>query len=454
MLEVISYIKENNDTYLNELKDFLRIPSISTLSGHKDDINKAASFVAEKLTSAGISRVNIFKTEGNPIVYGEWLGAPGKPVVLIYGHYDVQPVDPVDKWNSPPFEPVIKNGKIFARGATDDKGQLYVHIKSVEAYFKTRGSLPLNVKFLIEGEEEIGSENLEKFICSNTDLLKCDSVLISDTALYEEGVPTLTYGLRGLAYMEVELTGPSQDLHSGTFGGAVANPVNVLAGLISKLHDKNGKVTIPYFYSNVKKLTKKEKANFKRLKFSDRKFARDAGVTELSGEKGFSTLERIWIRPTLDCNGIFGGFTSTGAKTIIPSTASAKISMRLVPDQDPKKIVREFTKYIKKITPKSIKVVVKDLHSAYPVLTPLNDKAAIAASAAMEKAFGKKTVYIRDGGSVPIVTVFAKKLKVSPVLMGFGLNSENLHSPNEHFDLNHFQLGIISSALFFETYSI
>jgi acetylornithine deacetylase/succinyl-diaminopimelate desuccinylase-like protein len=453
LLEVISYIKENRNNYINELKDFLRIPSISTLAQHNEDINKAAEFVAAKLTSAGISRVNIFKTEGHPIVYGEWLGAPGKPVVLIYGHYDVQPVDPIDQWNSPPFEPVIKDGKIFARGATDDKGQIYMHIKSVEAFFKTIGSLPLNVKFLIEGEEEIGSENLEKFININSDLLKCDCVLISDTALYAAGIPTLTYGLRGLAYMEVEVTGPSQDLHSGTFGGSVANPINVLADLISRLHDKNGKITVPHFYSNVKKLTKKEKDNFRRLKFSEKTFAKEAGVIELYGEKGFSALEHIWVRPSLDCNGIYGGFTGKGAKTIIPSVATAKISMRLVPDQDPKKIVREFTKYIKKIAPKSVKVGVRDLHSAYPVMTPLNDKAAIAASVAMEKAFGKKTVYIRDGGSVPIVTVFAKKLKASPVLMGFGLNSENLHSPNEHFDLNHFQLGIISSALFFDTYS-
>ncbi len=451
--EVISYIKDNTNNYINELMDFLRIPSISTLPQHKEDINKAAEFVAAKLTSAGISRVNIFMTEGHPIVYGEWLGAPGKPVVLIYGHYDVQPADPIEQWNSPPFEPIIKDGKIFARGATDDKGQIYMHIKSVEAYFKTDGSLPLNVKFLIEGEEEIGSENLEKFINDNLDLLKCDTVLISDTALYAEGVPTLTYGLRGLAYMEVEVTGPSQDLHSGTFGGSVANPINVLADLISKLHDKNGKITIPHFYTNVKKLSRNEKNNFKRLKFSGKNFAREAGVNVLSGEKGYSTLEHIWTRPTLDCNGIFGGFTGKGAKTIIPSMATAKISMRLVPDQDPKKIAREFTKYLKKIAPKSVKIVVRDLHSAFPFITPLNEKATIAASEAMEKAFGKKTVYIRDGGSVPIVTVFAKELKAPLVLMGFGLNSENLHSPNEHFDLNHFQLGIISSALFFDTFS-
>jgi len=451
--EVTTYIQNNKEKFIEELKDFLRIQSISTLPEHKEAINTAAEFVARKLKTAGISRVNIFKTEGHPIVYGEWLGAPGKPTVLIYGHYDVQPVDPIDLWDHPPFDPLIKDGNIFARGATDDKGQLYMHIKSVEAYFKTAGSLPLNVKFLIEGEEEIGSENLEKFINDNTELLKCNAVLISDTELYEPGVPTLTYGLRGLAYMEVELTGPSQDLHSGSFGGAIANPINVLAEMISKLHDKNGRISIPHFYNNVIKITKKEKDNYKCLKFSDKKFAKELGVKELYGEKGFTTLQRLWARPTLDCNGIFGGFTSKGAKTIIPSMATAKISMRLVPNQDPKLISKEFTKYIKKLTPKSVNVIVRDLHCAYPVLTPLNDKAAIAASKAMEKAFGKKTVYVRDGGSIPIVTVFTKKLKAPTVLMGMGLNSENLHSPNEHFNLNHFILGIISSAWFMQEFS-
>jgi acetylornithine deacetylase/succinyl-diaminopimelate desuccinylase-like protein len=451
--EVTAYIQNNKEKFIDELKDFLKIQSISTLPEHKEAINTAAEFVARKLKAAGISRVNIFKTEGHPIVYGEWLGAPGKPTVLIYGHYDVQPVDPIELWDHPPFDPIIKNGKIYARGATDDKGQLYMHIKSVEAYFKTAGSLPLNVKFLIEGEEEIGSENLEKFINDNTELLQCNSVLISDTELYEAGVPTLTYGLRGMAYMEVELTGPSQDIHSGSFGGAVANPINVLAEIISKLHNKNGRITIPHFYNSVIKITKRERDNYKRLKFSEKKLAKELGVNELFGEKGFTTLERLWSRPTLDCNGIFGGFTGKGAKTIIPSMATAKISMRLVPNQDPRQIMKGFTKYVKKLAPKSVKVIVHDLHSAYPVLTPLDDKSAIAASKAMEKAFGKKTVYVRDGGSIPIVTVFTKKLKAPTVLMGMGLNSENLHSPNEHFDLTHFQLGIISSAYFMQEYS-
>lgn len=453
MHDVITFIKDNQQNYIEELKDFLKIPSISTLPEHKDDINRCAEFVADKLKNAGMSKVNIFQTEGHPLVYGEWLGAPGKPTVLIYGHYDVQPVDPIELWDNPPFDPVIKDGKIFARGATDDKGQMFIHVKSVEAFFKTEGSLPLNVKFIIEGEEEIGSESLETFINNNSDMLKCDAVLISDTALYDVGIPTLTYGLRGLAYFEVEVVGPNRDLHSGTFGGAVGNPINILASMIAKLHDKNGRVKISQFYNDVLKLTKKEKENFKALKFSDKKLAKELGVNALEGEKGFSSLERMWTRPTLDCNGIIGGFTGKGAKTVISSKASAKISMRLVPNQDPQKIAKLFIKYIKSITPKSVKVNINNLHSAYPALTPLEDKATIAASNAMAKAFGKKTVFMREGGSVPIVSAFSKKLKAPVVLMGLGLNSENLHSPNEHFNLNHFLLGIISSAYFFKEYS-
>jgi acetylornithine deacetylase/succinyl-diaminopimelate desuccinylase-like protein len=452
--DVISFIKNNKDNYINELKEFLKIPSISTLPENKEDIVKCAQFVAGKLKQAGMSRVEIFKTEGHPIVYGEWLGAPGKPTVLVYGHYDVQPVDPIELWDSPPFEPVIKDGKIFARGATDDKGQVFMHIKSVEAFFKTEGSLPLNIKFIIEGEEEVGSTNLTSFINKNKDFLKCNAVLISDTALYEPGSPALTYGLRGLSYMEVEITGPNRDLHSGEYGGSVANPINVLAEMISKLQDKNGRITIPGFYDDVLKLTKAEKENYKKLKFSDKKFAKGLNVSELKGEKGFSTLERIWVRPTLDCNGIIGGFTGKGAKTIIASKAAAKISMRLVPNQDSKKISKLFTKYIKQIAPRSVKVKITNLHGAEPCLTPLNDKATIAAAKAMEETFGKKTIFIREGGSIPIVSDFSKGLKAPVVLMGLGLNSENLHSPNEHFNLNHFELGIISSANFFKEYSL
>ncbi|OGU77700.1 MAG: peptidase M20 [Ignavibacteria bacterium RBG_16_34_14] len=453
MEEILGYIKNNKQNYIEELKEFLKIPSISTLTENKNDIARCAQFVSDNLKKIGLSRVEIIKTEGHPLVYGEWLGAPGKPTILIYGHYDVQPVDPVELWNSPPFEPTLKNGKIFARGATDDKGQVFMHFKSAEAYFKNEGSLPLNVKFIIEGEEEVGSESLNIFLKNNSDLLKCDAVLISDSSLYGPGIPTLTYGLRGIAYLEVEMIGPNRDLHSGSFGGAVANPINKMAQLISKLLDKDGKVTIPGFYDDVIKLTKKEKENFKTLKFSDKNFAKDLGVDELNGEKGFSTLERLWARPTFDCNGIIGGFTGKGAKTVIPSKVTAKISMRLVPDQDPNKIAKLFERHIKKIAPKSVKIKVTNLHGGYPSLTNIENPANIAASKAMAKAFGKKTVFMREGGSIPIVTEFSKKLKAPVVLMGLGLNTENLHSPNEHFDLNHFELGIISSAYFMKEFA-
>ncbi|HSD65012.1 MAG TPA: dipeptidase [Ignavibacteriaceae bacterium] len=449
----MNFIKENQQNYIDELKEFLRIPSISAIPENKDDINNAAKFVENKLRQAGLNRVEIFQTEGHPLVYGEWLGAPGKPTVLIYGHYDVQPVDPIELWTSPPFEPEIRDGKIWARGATDDKGQMFIHVKSVEAYFRAKGTLPVNVKFIIEGEEEIGSESLESFIRSHTDLLKCDAVLISDTSLFERGTPTLTYGLRGLCYMEVEVTGPEKDLHSGSFGGAIGNPINILAQMIAKLQDKNGHITIPGFYDDVKKVTPVERENFKKLHFSEKRYAKEVGVKELQGEKGYSTLERIWVRPTLDCNGIMGGYTGKGAKTVLPSFASAKISMRLVPDQKPAKIAKQFTDYIKKLAPKSVKINVKNLHGALPSLTPLNSPATQAASRAMERAFGKKTVYMREGGSIPIVNAFATKLKAPVVLMGMGLDSENLHSPNEHFDLNHFHLGIMSSAYFFDEFS-
>lgn len=453
MQEIINHIKSNKENYINELKDFLRIPSISTDKENKKDVARCARFVADALKKTGLKKVKIYKTKGHPLVYGEWLEAPGKPTVLIYGHYDVQPVDPIELWKNPPFDPIVKDGKIWARGATDDKGQVFMHVKSVEAFLKTTGKLPLNVKFIIEGEEEIGSENLEIFINQNKDKLKCDAILISDTSLYAKGIPTITYGLRGLAYFEIEVTGPKRDLHSGAFGGAVANPINVLAGIISKLQDEDGRVTVPGFYDNVLKLTKKEKENFKKLVFSEKKFAKELNVEKLQGEKGFSTLERIWVRPSLDCNGIIGGFVKKGAKTVIPSKASVKISTRLVPNQNPKKIAKNFIRYVEKISPKSVKVKISNVHSAESSLTSLNSEAIVAASKAMTKAFGKETIFIREGGSIPIVPTFSKKLKAQIVLMGLGLNSENLHSPNEHFDLNHFELGIISSAYFMDEFS-
>lgn len=453
MKEVIKFAKNNKAEYLEELKDYLRIPSISTLESSKKDIKKCSEFVASKLKDAGMETVKIIPTEGHPLVYAEWMKAPGKPTVLIYGHYDVQPIDPIELWKADPFEPVVKAGKIYARGADDNKGQNFVHIKSVEAFMKTKGELPLNIKFLIEGEEEIGSENLEKFISKNKKLLKCDTVLISDTSMYAPGIPTINYGLRGLTYMEIELTGPNRDLHSGSFGGGIANPINELAKIIYKLHDKNGKIAIPGFYSKVKPLTKKDRENYKKLKFNDSELMKEYGVKELSGEKGYSTLERFSGRPTLDCNGIVGGFTGEGAKTVLPSKASAKISMRLVPNQNPNEIARLFTKYVKSITPKSIKLKVKAHHGGLPIVMPLDDTAIKAASNAVSKAFGKETVYTREGGSIPIVVQFFNQLKAPVVLMGLGLETDNIHSPNEHFPLKNFNLGILSSIYFLDEYS-
>ncbi len=451
--QVISHVKSNFDTYIEELKDYLRIPSISTLESHKDKMNECAEFVAEKFRNAGLEEVKIFPTEGNPLVYGEWLKKPGQPTVLIYGHYDVQPADPLELWNSSPFEPVIKDGKIFARGANDNKGQNFVYIKSVEAYMKTIGELPVNVKFLFEGEEEIGSDNLEKFIRTQNKLLKCDCILISDTNQYAPNMPTITYGLRGLLYMEVEVTAANRDLHSGSFGGSVANPINELAKIISSLHNKNGKVTIPDFYKNLFPVSKKERDNFKRLKFSDKNYAKDLGVKELQGEKGFSTLERLWIRPTLDCNGIVGGFIEKGAKTVLPSKALAKISMRLVPNQNPEKIAKDFAKHVKNLAPNSVKVDVRKMHHGLPAVAPLDGRGIKAASAALKKAFGKETVYTREGGSIPVIVEFMKQLNAPAILVGFGLDSDDIHSPNEHFWLSNFEKGLYTSIYFFDEYS-
>ena len=453
MEKVVNYVKENIDNYVDELKDYLSIPSISTTASHKDDMKKCAKFVEQKLKDAGVKKTKIYPTDGHPLVYGEYMKAKNKPTILVYGHYDVQPVDPLDEWKTDPFKAEVKDGQIWARGANDNKGQNFVHIKSVEAMLKTKGELPVNIKFLIEGEEEIGSPNLEKFLKKNKQLLKCDAVLISDTSLYAKGVPTINYGLRGLAYFEVEVTGPKQDLHSGSFGGSVANPINELARMIAKLQDKNNKITIPGFYDNVQKVTKKEKENIKKLNFSDTKYAKELKVKELQGEKGYSTLERLWARPTLDCNGIYGGFTGEGAKTVLPSKATAKISMRLVPDQDPKTVAKQFKQYIKEITPDSVKVKVTEMHGGLPVVIPLDDEAVIAAAKATSKAFGKETVFTREGGSIPIVVEFVKQLNAPAILMGLGLDSDNIHSPNEHFSLKSFELGILSSAYFMEEFS-
>ncbi len=372
MDEILSYIQANKERYFAELKELLAIPSISTNSENVQDMQRCAQWVANHMSTIGLQNVQLFPTAGHPIVYGEWLGAPGQPTVLIYGHYDVQPVEPLELWTSPPFEASVRENRLYARGAADDKGQVYIHLKGIEAFFKVKGTLPVNIKLLIEGEEEIGSSNLDAFVKEHKDLLAADLVLISDSSMFGEDIPSICYGLRGLSYMQVEVVGPNKDLHSGSFGGAVHNPIQALSEIIAQLHDKNGRVTIPGFYDDVRPLTKKERDAFKKLPWSDRKYAAELGVKQLYGEKGFTTLERLWARPTLECNGIWGGFIGDGAKTVLPSKASAKISMRLVPDQSSAKIAKLFERYIKKIAPKTVQVTTKSLHGGEPAITPID----------------------------------------------------------------------------------
>jgi len=438
---------------MDELKELIAIPSISTNPENTGDIQRCAQWLANHLQGLGIEHVQVIPTEKHPIVYGDWLHADGKPTVLIYGHYDVQPVDPIELWTSPPFEATVREGNLYARGTADDKGQIFIHLKAIEAYFKNAGSLPINIKFLIEGEEEIGSPNLEIFVKKNSDLLAADIVLISDSAMFARGVPSICYGLRGLTYMEVELTGPNRDLHSGSFGGSVHNPIQALSEIIASLHDKKGRVTIPGFYDDVRSLSKKERAAFKKLPFKEKDYANDLGVKQLYGEKGYTTLERLWARPTLECNGIWGGFTGDGAKTVIPSKAAAKISMRLVPDQDPDRIAKLFEKHIKKIAPRSTTVVVKSIHGGKPAITPIESPGVRAAIVALKKAFGKDPLYQREGGSIPIVVQFEEILGISTVLLGFGLPDENSHSPNEFLNLENFYGGIKTSLFFMEELS-
>ncbi len=454
MEQVINFINSNKESYIEELKEFLRIQSISADPNKKPEMQRASEFLMSKLSDMGFDNIKILNPdEGNPIIYGEKIVDTKKPTILFYGHYDVQPVDPIDLWHSPPFEPEIRDGKIWARGATDDKGQLFTHFKAVEAYIKTENELPVNIKFIIEGEEEVGSPSLPKTIEANKNLLKCDAVVVSDTSMYDEKTPSITYGLRGLAYFQIEITGPNRDLHSGTFGGAVMNPIQALCDLLSKMKDKNGKITIPHFYDDVLPLTKKERENYLKLKFNEKAYMRELGVKELFGEKGFTTLERTWARPTLEINGIWGGYTGAGAKTVLPSKAYAKISMRLVPNQTPKKVEKLLADYLKRNVAKSVTYKLETLHGGEPAITPIDNVAIQTAAVAMKKAFGKEPVFIREGGSIPVVVDFGRKLKAPVVLMGFGLHSENLHSPNEHFDLDNFHRGIICSAYYMNEFS-
>jgi acetylornithine deacetylase/succinyl-diaminopimelate desuccinylase-like protein len=449
MQELIGYTERNRDRYLDELRRFLAIPSVSTIKENNTDIARCAEWVAAQFREIGMENVRIFPTAGHPVVYADWLHAPGKPTLLLYGHYDVQPPEPLELWTSPPFEATIRDGNLYARGSADDKGQVFIHMKSIEAYLKNKGALPINLKVIIEGEEEIGSEHLEIFVKEQKQLLKSDLVLISDSSMFARGVPSICYGLRGLSYMQIDLVGPNRDLHSGSFGGTVHNPIQALAEIVASLHDKNGKVTIPGFYNDVRALTGTERKAFKKLPWSDKKYAKDLGVKELYGEKGFTTLERVWARPTLECNGIWGGFTGEGAKTVLPSKASAKISMRLVADQKADRIAKLFEKHIQKIAPKTVSVKARYLHGGEAAITPINSPGVKAAVAALQKGFGKKPLYQREGGSIPIVVQFKQLLGVDTVLLGFGLPDENAHAPDEFINLDNFFGGIRTSIHFF-----
>jgi acetylornithine deacetylase/succinyl-diaminopimelate desuccinylase-like protein len=448
----------NKERYLNELLELLRIPSVSADPSFKNDVLKCAETIAEGLRKIGIDKVEVCKTAGNPIVYGEKIIDATKPTVLVYGHYDVQPADPLELWTSPAFEPVIKTtekhpkGAIFARGACDDKGQMFMHVKAVESMLAAN-ELPCNVKFMIEGEEEVGSENLAIFVKNEKERLKADIILVSDTGMLANDVPSITTGLRGLSYVEVEVTGPNRDLHSGLYGGCVANPINVLADMIASLHDSNGKITIPGFYDKVVELTDEERAEMAKAPFSHEAYCKALDIAETMGEAGYSTMERGSIRPTLDVNGIWGGYTGEGAKTVIASKAFAKISMRLVPDQDPEEITNLFKNHFESIAPNAVKVVVKPHHGGEAAVTPIDSIGYKAASLAYEKAFGKKPIPVRSGGSIPIVAMFEKELGLKTILMGFGLDSDAIHSPNEHFGLFNFYKGIETIPYFYHYFN-
>ena len=448
----------NKERYLNELVELLKIPSVSADPIFKDDVLKCAETIAEGLRKIGIDKVEVCKTAGNPIVYGEKIIDPTKPTVLVYGHYDVQPADPLELWTSPAFEPVIKTtekhpqGAIFARGACDDKGQMFMHVKAVESMLAAN-ELPCNVKFMIEGEEEVGSENLAIFVKNEKVRLKADIILVSDTGMLANDVPSITTGLRGLSYVEVEVIGPNRDLHSGLYGGCVANPINVLADLIASLHDSTGKITIPGFYDKVVELTDEERAEMAKAPFSHEAYCKALDLAETMGEAGYSTMERGSIRPTLDVNGIWGGYTGEGAKTVIASKAFAKISMRLVPDQDPEEITNLFKNHFESIAPNAVKVLVKPHHGGEAAVTPIDSIGYKAASLAYEKAFGKKPIPVRSGGSIPIVAMFEKELGLKTILMGFGLDSDAIHSPNEHFGLFNFYKGIETIPYFYHYFT-
>ena len=443
----------SRERFLAGLTNLLKIPSISTLPEHRSDVRRACEFLADELRAMSMQQVDIIegKENQNPLIYAEWNGAPGKPTLLLYGHYDVQPPDPLDEWNSPPFEPTVRGDNVFARGSSDDKGQTYILVKAVEGYLKAEGKLPVNVKFLIEGEEEVGGEHIEQYVPKHREKLTADAALISDTEMFAPGLPTITTGLRGLVYTELEARGAAHDLHSGMYGGAAPNPFQALAEIITGLKGPDGKIRIPGFYRRVKRPSKKELDAWKRLPFKEKDFLKkEVGSSALIGEKGFSVLERLWARPTLEAHGIRGGFTGEGAKTVIPAAATAKISMRLVPEMDPKEVIRQYTAYVKKLTPRGITTKVRVISSAPASVVSTENRYVEAAAEAMEQVFGKKTVYMRSGGSIPIAGLLGEHLGIPVVMMGFGLPDDNLHAPNEKFHIPNFYRGIESIIRFFE----
>jgi acetylornithine deacetylase/succinyl-diaminopimelate desuccinylase-like protein len=450
MDKVVDFINVNRDRYIDEMKRYLAIPSISALPEHKGDVRKCAEWTRDEMTRIGLNNCRLEETPGHPVVYGEWLGAPGAPTILFYGHYDVQPVDPLHLWTSPPFEATIRDGEIYARGSADDKGQVFMHFKAVEAHLKQNGNLPVNMKFLIEGEEEVGSENLDNFIKSHKDLLKADVVVISDSPMFDRGIPSICYGLRGLTYFQIDLRGSKSDLHSGSFGGAVANPAMVLAQVLTQMKDKSGRIKIDGFYDDVVELRPEERAEWEKLPFNEKKYKQELGVPKLFGESGYTTLERTWARPTFEVNGLLSGFTGEGAKTVLPAVAMAKVSMRLVPNQDPKKIGDLFEEYLKKVAPKTVELKITRMHGGKPWMTAFDNPFVQAAGRAIEQGFGQRPVFNREGGSIPVVSTFQEELGLPCVLFGVGLPDENAHAPDEKLDLGNFHGGVIASAYLYK----
>jgi len=450
MNNVIDFINVNRERYLEELKALLAIPSISALPEHAGDVRRCAEWCGDEMRRVGLQNVQLFETPGNPIVYSEWLGAEGAPTILFYGHYDVQPVDPLDLWLSPPFEATIRDGEIFARGSADDKGQVFMHLKAIEAHFKQNGRLPVNIKLILEGEEEVGSVNLDNFVKGNKELLKADVVVISDSAMFARGVPSICYGLRGLVYFQIDVRGSNTDLHSGVFGGALANPAFVLAQMLTGMKERNGTIKIPGFYDDVVPLTDEERQAWATLPFNEKQYRKTFGIPKVQGEPGYTTLERTWARPTFEVNGLLSGFTGAGAKTVLPAVSMAKVSMRLVPNQDPNTIAKLFEDYVQKLAPKTVEVKVTRMHGGKPWMASFDNKFIQAAGRAIEQGFGRTPVFTREGGSIPVVATFQEELGLPSVLFGVGLPDENAHAPNEKLDCDNFHNGIIASAVLYQ----